>query len=91
MTTASLSALVAGALGTASLIVGMFFLRFFRRTQDGLFLAFAVAFWLMALNQIAPILLGVGRENLGGIYLLRLAAFTLIIVAILGKNLQRRS
>jgi hypothetical protein len=91
MTTASLSALVAGGLGTASLIVGMFFLRFFRRTQDGLFLAFAVAFWLMALNQIAPILLGVGRENLGGIYLLRLAAFTLIIVAILGKNLQRRS
>jgi hypothetical protein len=81
--------LVAGALGTAALVVGVFFLRFWRRTKDSLFFAFAIAFWLMAVNQVAPVLLGVERENLGGIYLFRLAAFVLIIVAIVRKNLSR--
>ena len=37
---------------------GLFFFRFWRRTRDVLFAAFAVAFWLLALNQgllvIAP-------------------------------------
>ncbi|WP_436040821.1 DUF5985 family protein [Rhizobium sp. LjRoot98] len=29
----------------------MFFIRFWRRTRDALFAAFAAAFWLLALNQ----------------------------------------
>lgn len=85
----ALVSLVAGALGMAAIVVGLFFLRFWRRTGDGLFLAFAVAFWLMAINQVAPVVMGVQRENLGGIYLFRLAAFVLIIVAIVRKNLSR--
>ena len=72
-------------------VAGVFFLSFWRRTKDSLFAVFAVAYWLMALNQALPVLLGIPREEQGGIYLLRAAAFTLIILAILRKNLSGRA
>jgi hypothetical protein len=68
--------------------VGLFFLRFWRRTRDSLFLAFAVAFALLAANQAVPILFGVPSENQGYVYLLRLAAFVLIIAAVARKNVR---
>ncbi|HEX3699944.1 MAG TPA: DUF5985 family protein [Phenylobacterium sp.] len=79
-----------GAVSTASIIAALFFLKFWRRTRDGLFLAFAAAFVLMAINQAAPLLLGIPDEAVGGVYLFRLAAFLLIIWAILSKNIPRR-
>lgn len=81
---------VAGAITIGYLVAGLFFLMFWRRTRDGLFLAFAAAFALMALNQAVPPLFGIRDEALGGVYLLRLAAFLLIIWAILRKNMARR-
>jgi len=72
-------------------IAGVFFLSFWRKTRDSLFMAFALAFGLMALNQALPVILGIPREEQGGVYLLRAAAFILIIVAILAKNLSRRT
>lgn len=80
----------AGALTVGYLVAGLFFLKFWRRTRDGLFLAFAAAFGLMSVNQAVPALFGIPDEALGGVYLLRLAAFLLIIWAILRKNLARR-
>ena len=85
-----IAAFAAGALTVGLLAVGLFFLKFWRRTGDGLFAAFAVAFGLLAANQAAPVLLDIPSENQGYIYLLRLAAFLLIIAAILRKNLGRR-
>lgn len=80
---------VAGVMCAGYAIAGLFFLRFWMRTRDRLFAAFAVAFWLMALNQAVA---GFSRhehaEN-SVAYLLRLAAFVLIIVAVLGKNSER--
>lgn len=90
MRSPELVALVAGALAAGFAICGLFLLRFWSRTGDTLFLAFAVAFWLLAANQAAPVLLGIPRESASGIYLLRLAAFVLIIVAVLAKNLTDR-
>lgn len=86
----TLAAFAAGALTLGFLTVGLFFLKFWRRTRDGLFLTFAVAFALLALNQAAPVLLNIPSENQGYIYLLRLAAFVLIIAAVLQKNFGRR-
>lgn len=80
----------AGALTVGYLLAGLFFLKFWRRTRDILFLAFAAAFALMAMNQAIPVLAGIPDEALGGVYLLRLAAFLLIIWAILRKNMARR-
>ena len=66
-------------------IAGLFFLRFWRRTGDRFFLAFAGAFWLMML-QAATALSDIPDESRSWTYLLRLAAFILIIIAIMLKN-----
>ncbi len=78
----------AGLITMGYLVAGLFFLRFWARTREGLFVIFACAFWLLALNQALVAVAGVPREEHSWIYLLRLAAFTLIIVGIVAKNLR---
>jgi hypothetical protein len=81
-------AYLSGAITMGYLVAGLFFLRFWFRTRDGLFAAFAAAFWLLALNQAVTTLSGVPREELSWIYLLRVAAFSLIIIAVVRKNVR---
>ena len=82
---------VAGAMSAGYTMAGLFFLRFWARTRDKLFATFAVAFWLMALNQaVAGFSRHAHAEN-SAAYLLRLAAFVLIIFAVLSKNGRRDS
>jgi hypothetical protein len=81
-------AFYSGATGLECLIAGLFFLRFWRRTGERLFLAFAFAFWLLGANAVLPTLLGQPVQAHGEVYLLRLAAFLLIILAILAKNVR---
>jgi len=69
---------------------GLFFLRFWRRTRDALFLYFCAAFWLLALNQIILASSNIPVEEASWVYLLRLAAFSLIIMAIVMKNVQAK-
>lgn len=78
-----------GALTLGYLVVAVFFLKFWRRTRDPLFLSFAAAFALIAANQAAPVVFNIPREDQAPVYLLRLAGFGLIIWAILRKNLKR--
>ena len=85
-----MSAYASGMLTLGFLTIGLFFLKFWRRTKDGLFLAFAVGFALLAANAAATTLLKVPSENQSYIYVLRLAAFVLIIAAVLRKNFGRR-
>jgi hypothetical protein len=80
---------LAGAITLGFVVSGLFFLRFWRRTGDGLFAAFAVAFWLLGLNQALLVLTDVPVEERSWLYLLRLAAFAIIIVAIGLKNRRR--
>jgi hypothetical protein len=79
----------AGVIGMGYATAGVFFLRFWTRTRDKLFFAFAIAFWLMAVNQALPVLLQIPSEDQSGVFLLRLAAFGLIILAIVIKNVRR--
>jgi hypothetical protein len=69
---------------------GLFFLRFWSRTRDPLFLVFSQAFWLLAISQALVALADTPREEQTWFYLLRLAAFGMIIAGILAKNLRRR-
>ncbi|PSC03052.1 hypothetical protein SLNSH_20715 [Alsobacter soli] len=64
----------------------LFFLRFWTRARDGLFLAFAAAFALLALEQGVGTWFNAIREEQGWVYLLRLAAFLVIIVSVIRKN-----
>lgn len=79
---------VSGAATAGFLISGLFLLRFWRRTQDGLFLAFAVAFWLLGLSQALLAITRVIIEDRSWIYVIRLLAFSTILLAIVKKNLR---
>src|SRR5690606_26092484 len=85
------SATISGLVTMGFLVASLFFARFWRLTCDGLFAAFAAAFLLLALNQALTVILDLEREELGWIYLLRLAAFLLIILAIVQKNWRGKS
>jgi hypothetical protein len=82
---------VAGLIAMGFAVAALFFLRFWHRSGDPLFATFAAAFLLMAVNQTAAVMMEFGREELGRIYLIRLAAFVLIIVGIVHKNLRTRA
>ena len=79
-------AFLAGAVAFGFIIAGLFFLRFWRRTRDQLFLSFALAFWLLGLGQTILALTEVPIEERSWIYVIRLAAFSLILLAIVRKN-----
>lgn len=68
------------------IIAGLFFLRFWRRTKDRLFGVFALAFWLLALNQAFLGFAGDANANQSWEFLPSLGAFGLLILAILIKN-----
>jgi peptidoglycan/LPS O-acetylase OafA/YrhL len=85
-----MSEFIWGLITMGYLIAGLFFLRFWARTREGLFAAFSAAFWLLALNQGLVAISGVPREEQTWFYLLRLVAFLIIIAAVVAKNLRTR-
>lgn len=80
---------LSGAVTLAYLIAAAFFLSFWRKTADRLFLAFGAAFLLFALNQALGFALTVVSEPASLIYALRVLGFAIIIVAVVDKNLAR--
>jgi hypothetical protein len=78
-----------GAVAMGYFVAGLFFLKFWSRTRDELFAAFAAAFGLLALEQLLLVSSGLPREEQTWFYLMRLVAFLLIIGAILRKNRRR--
>ncbi|HEV7221867.1 MAG TPA: DUF5985 family protein [Pirellulales bacterium] len=84
-----------GATAMACAVAGLFFLRFWRETGDRLFAIFAAAFWLFGLTRFALSLSPTTNVHEFGehefyIYLVRLAVFALILLAVLDKNRPRR-
>lgn len=75
-----------GLITMGFLVACLFFVRFWLHTGDRLFVLFACAFLLFAINQGLVTLAGVSREEMTWFYLLRLAGFLLIILAIVRKN-----
>lgn len=80
---------ISGVIAMGFLVCAAFFARFWSRTKDGLFAAFAVAFLLLAIGQSLVTILGLPLEERSWLYLLRLAAFSIIIVAIMRKNFAK--
>jgi uncharacterized membrane protein YbhN (UPF0104 family) len=81
---------LAGAVTLAYIVGSTYFVHFWRRTGDRLFLAFAVAFALLALNQLTVFVLGVNDERYNYAYILRVLGFVLILLAIVDKNVDAR-
>jgi len=81
---------VSGALGACYLIAALFFLRFWRQSRDRLFALFAAAFVLLALQRIGLALAVRYELQTTWAYVMRLAAFVIILYAIIDKNRQSR-
>lgn len=75
-----------GAIAMGFAIAALFFLKFWRRTREVLFLAFSGSFLLLAVNQALLTLSGIPIEERSWLYLLRLAAFMLILAAMWWQN-----
>ena len=81
-----MSSFLLGSLALGFLAGALFFLRFFARTRDRFFAYFAAAFATMSANQVALAVFGEDSEYRSWLYLVRLAAFGVILFAIFDKN-----
>lgn len=77
---------ISGAVALGFAVCALFFLSYWKRTREELFLAFSMAFLLLGVGQTVLALASIPTEERGSVYLLRLAAFLLILVAIWRKN-----
>lgn len=77
---------LSGALMLGFWTIGMFFRRFWKKTRDRFFAVFAWAFWVLAIERVALMLLSPDNEFRPYIYTIRLLAFLLMIGAIIEKN-----
>lgn len=86
MTKPDLIQFISGAIVFAYAFAALYFLRFWRDTHDRLFGFFAASFTILALQRmlLAIVERGTVAAHVG--YLLRAAAFLLIIIAIIDKN-----
>ena len=77
---------LSGALMAAFFVAAIFFWRFWLRTKDRFFLIFSGAWLLLGVERLVLGALNEPEQLNAGIYFLRLAAFLLIIAAIIDKN-----
>ena len=80
---------LSGAIFLGFLAIGLFFFRFWQTKRDRLFLLFAAAFWVLSLERFLLLFSTIDKEFRPLIYVVRLVAYSLILVAIADKN--RRS
>jgi hypothetical protein len=78
-----------GGVAVMSLFVGLFFYRFWHHTRDRFFMYFAWAFWIEGANRVVLALAPQASEHEPLLYVFRLLAYLLIILAIWQKNRQQ--
>lgn len=80
-----------GAIVMGFAVASLLFLRFWRTTREGLFLAFSASFLLLGATQTLLSLGGFVDEERSWLYLLRLAAFLLLLFAMWWQNRGHRA
>ena len=90
MTANELSLALAGAVVFGYLVIALFFLRFWRQTHQRLFVWFAIAFSLLALERVLLLLEPFAWVHQPQFYCTRLIAFLMIACAIWDKNRSGR-
>jgi hypothetical protein len=85
-----LSLFLLGAVTLGCALVTLFFVRFWRTTGDRLFGFFALAFGLLGIHWALLAVTTPTYEHRPLLYLIRLSAFVLVLVAIADKNRRDR-
>ncbi len=78
-----------GVFAALSVVAALYFLKFWRKTRDALFLAFAASFLIRGLNEAIRANLANPSEATVWNYLVGFAASLLIVIAIIHKNMDR--
>ncbi|MDP2315942.1 MAG: DUF5985 family protein [Pseudomonadota bacterium] len=81
--------LLLGATAMGSACIALFFLRFWRESRDVFHLLFAASFVLLAIQRIMLATFEEPNEGFPALYLPRLAAYLLIIIAVAQKNSRK--
>jgi Family of unknown function (DUF5985) len=81
-----MKAFLSGAISMACLTIALFFLRFWRQTGDRLFVIFAAAFGILMVERLMLATVSTSHELAPYIYVMRLFAFVLIMLAVVDKN-----
>ena len=82
--------LLTGGIAMGSIVIALFFLRFWRSTRDRFFMYFALSFAIEGAHRVYSSLTYQDAEDSALHYLIRLLAYGLILWAILEKNLPAR-
>lgn len=77
---------LSGMFSALAFVVSLFFLRFYVRTHDRLFICFSLAFLLLGVERVMISILEISNENVGLVILMRLVSLSLILGAIIDKN-----
>src|SRR3954468_22539653 len=75
-----------GANCALSFVAALCFLRFYRKTGDRLFIFFSAAFSIMGINRLIFTIIASPDNEPTILYIIRLAAYLLILWAIIDKN-----
>lgn len=82
----TMQALVAGALTMGYAVAALFFLKFWRQSRDRLFAMFSAAFAILAIQRPVLAVITDMQGDTTWLYALRLAAYLLMLAAIVDKN-----
>ncbi len=80
-----------GAIAAGYAVAALFFLKFYFRTKDRLFVLFCVALLMLGSTRVWMVMIPNDPDESHYLYLVRLLAYLLILGAIIDKNLPRRS
>jgi hypothetical protein len=84
-----LTQFISGAILAGFCTAGLFFLRFWRKSRDPLFAKFAIAFFLLGAERFLLLEFSPNDEHGEYIFFTRLAAYLIIIFAIIDKNRKK--
>jgi hypothetical protein len=79
-----------GAIVFGYALIGLYFLKFWKRTRDPFFGYFAFAFFVLGIGRIIEAIVRTNEAEAPLVYLFRLLAFVIIIFAIMHKNLASK-
>ena len=85
----TVNSMLTGAIIALSLLVSLLFVRFWRSSHDRFFLFFALSFGIEAVNRTVMGLTLSFSEDAPLHYVVRLLAYSLIVIAIVDKNRRR--
>jgi hypothetical protein len=83
-----INAFLGGIIVMGHATAGLFFVRFWKKTHDRLFVLFAIAFWILGLTRVVMLFWG-EMENEHVLYWFRFIAYLIILLAILDKNFRK--